>query len=477
MTDLVHAIMCGGAGTRLWPWSRSSCPKPFLTLAGDRSLLQSTVDRLDGFSMAVETIVLGNRDDRVAIAEHLRDTSGAAEIVLEPEIRDTAPAALVAALRAQARLSPGGLVLLAPADHVIADTGAFHAAITRAMPAARAGYVVTFGIGPTHPATRYGYIEYADADAPAGGDGVFRVRSFREKPDEATAEAFVASGNFLWNAGIFLFDPAALLDQAETLHPEMVATCRAACDKASRDIDFLRLDPEAYARLGTISFDHAFAERLGDRLAVVPVSMGWSDIGSWTALYEARSEQAEAGNVIEGPVDLVDCSGSLAFSDGPALVARGLRDMVVAASHGAVFVAPRAEADKVKDIVATLADAGKNDIAPHDRVIKHWGWYRVIGRGDGFQVKEIVVNPGERLSLQSHRHRAEHWIVVHGTARATLDGACRTLPANTCIHIPAGARHRLENPGEAPVHIIEIQTGAYLEEDDIVRHAENDEPD
>lgn len=475
MTDLVHAIMCGGAGTRLWPWSRSSCPKPFLTLAGDRSLLQSTVDRLDGFSMAVETIVLGNRDDRFAIAEHLRDTSGAAEIVLEPEIRDTAPVALVAALRSQARLSPGGLVLLAPADHVIADTAAFHTAITRAMPAARAGHLVTFGIGPTHPATRYGYIERGEALT--GDDEVFRARSFREKPDEATAEAFVVSGNFYWNAGIFLFDPAALLDQAETLHPEMVAACRASCDTAGQDIDFLRLDPEAYARLGTISFDHAFAERLGGKIAVVPVSMGWSDIGSWTALYEARSNQAEADNVIEGPVDLIDCSGSLAFSDGPALVAQGLRDMVVAASHGAVFVAPRAVADKVKDIVATRIGAGKSDIAPHDRVIKHWGWYRVIGRGDGFQVKEIVVNPGERLSLQSHRHRAEHWVVVRGTARAALDGVWETLPANTCIHIPAGARHRLENPGEAPAHIIEIQTGAYLEEDDIVRHADIDEPD
>ena len=468
--------MCGGAGARLWPWSRSSCPKPFLTLAGDRSLLQSTVDRLDGFSMPIETIVLGNRDDRFAIAEHLRTTSGAAEIVLEPEIRDTAPAALVAALRAQARLSPGGLVLLAPADHVIADTAAFHAAIARAMPAARAGYLVTFGIGPTHPAPRYGYIERGDS--PVGADNVFRARSFHEKPDEATAETFVATGNFLWNAGIFLFDPAALLDQAETLHPGMVAACRASCDKASEDSDFLHLDREAYARLEAISFDHAFAERLGDKVAVVPVSMGWSDIGSWTALYEARSNQAEGGNVIEGPVELADCAGTLAFSDGPVLVAQGLRDMVVAASHDAVFVAPRAEADKVKDIVATRAgagaSAGKSDIAPHDRVIRHWGWYRVIGRGDGFQVKEIVVKPGERLSLQTHRHRVEHWIVARGTVRAALDGACKILPANTCIHIPAGSRHRLENPGEEPVHIIEVQTGDYLEEDDIVRYEDTD---
>ncbi len=459
--------MCGGSGTRLWPLSRQSCPKQFLTLFGDRSLLQSTVDRLDGLPLAVQTIVIGNEDYRFLMAEQLRSTSGAAEIVLEPEMRNTAPVALVAALRAQGLLGGDGLVLLSPADHIIADTAAFYEAIERAIPAAKAGYLVTFGINPTHAATGYGYIEVGGALPEAGG--VARATSFREKPDRTTAEAFLASRAFLWNAGIFLFDPAALLTAAQTMYPRMAADCRASSDGARPDLDFVRLDAEAYARIETISFDHAFAEKLEGKVAVVPVTMGWSDIGSWSALYDSRVDAPE-GNVVEGPAELFDCAGSLAFSDGPLVVAQGVRDLVVVANHDAVYVAPLALSEGVKDIVATLDASGRAEAVTHARVFRPWGWYQVINLGEGFQVKEIVVYPGGRLSLQSHEHRSEHWVVVRGTARVTVDEEVRTLHANESVYIPVHSRHRLENPGEAPMHLIEVQTGGYLEEDDIVRY-------
>ena len=357
MTRLVHAVMCGGSGTRLWPWSRPSRPKQFLTVTGDRSLLQAAVARLEGFSRPVETIVIGSEDHRFLIAEQLRAVSGVAEIVLEPEPHNTAPVALIAALRAKALLGEDdGLVLLAPADHIISDIAAFHAAIGRAIPAALAGNLVTFGIDPALPETGYGYIEIGDAlpDAP----GVSRARGFREKPDRATAEAYLASGDFFWNAGIFLFAPGMLLAAAETLHPAMAAACRVACERACPDPDFVRLDAEAYGRLETISFDHAFAERLDGRVAVVPVSMGWSDIGSWRALRDVHVAGTpgtpKGSNATTGPVELFDCSGSLAFSDGVPVVALGLTDVVVVATGEAVYVAPMDRAGDIKALLTRL---------------------------------------------------------------------------------------------------------------------------
>lgn len=357
MTRLVHAVMCGGSGTRLWPWSRPSRPKQFLTISGDRSLLQAAVARLEGLSRPVETIVIGSEAHRFLIAEQLRAVSGIAEIVLEPEPHNTAPVALIAALRAE-KLFAGndGLVLLAPADHIISDIAAFHAAIERAVPAALAGNLVTFGIDPAGPETGYGYIETGDGlpDVP----GVLRARSFREKPDRAAAEAYLASGNFLWNAGIFLFAPGMLLAAAETLHPAMAAACRVACERARPDPDFVRLDAEAYGRLETISFDYAFAERLEGTVAVVPVSMGWSDIGSWRALRDAHVTGTpgtpNGSNATTGPVDLVECSGSLAFSDRVPVVALGLTDMVVVATGEAVYVAPIDRDGDIKDILPRL---------------------------------------------------------------------------------------------------------------------------
>lgn len=345
--ELLHAIMCGGAGRRLWPLSRRSRPKPFLSLFGGRSLLQATVDRMGGFPGSVTTIAIGAAEHRFLIAEHLRDTSGAAEVVLEPSSHDTAPVALVAALRAQALFGGDGLVLLVPADHVIPDSAALHAAIEQAAPAANAGFLVTFGAAPTGPETGYGYIETADR---IGIAGVRVVRHFHEKPDRDTARAYCDSGRHLWNTGIFLFAPKMMIAAAASLHPEMLRACRLACDRARHDADFVRLDEAAYRDLETISFDYAFAETLGSKVGVVPVDMGWSDIGSWRGLTAIR----EADGFTAGPAQLVDCFGTLAMSDGPLVIAHGLNHTVVVAAGDAVYVAPLARADEIKDILKRL---------------------------------------------------------------------------------------------------------------------------
>ncbi|MEJ8572062.1 mannose-1-phosphate guanylyltransferase/mannose-6-phosphate isomerase [Microbaculum marinum] len=468
MTEIVHAVMCGGSGTRLWPWSRRSYPKQFLSLVGDRSLLQATVGRLGARHGVTETIVIGNEEHRFLIAEQLRRGGDVAEIVLEPLMRNTAAVAIVAALRAEARKGPDCLVLLAPADHVIGDAEAYGAAIGQATPAAQAGYVVTFGITPDRPETGYGYIEFGDALAEA--PGVSLARGFREKPDRETAEGFLASGGFAWNAGIFLFSPQTLIEAAGRLCPDMLAACRAACDGAKPDLDFLRLDAEPYAQIDDISFDYAFAEQLDGKVAVVPVSMGWSDVGSWHALYEARGGNGGGENVTEGPTMLFDTENTLAFSDGPLVVAHGLKDVVIVANHDAIYVASAEHTGEVKRVVAELESRNYRQAATHERVYRPWGWYQTLDLGERFQVKEIVVKPGGQLSLQSHHHRAEHWVVVRGTARVTLDDEVRIVTENESIFVPLKARHRLENPGRIPMHLIEVQTGSYLEEDDIVRY-------
>lgn len=468
MTRLVHAVMCGGAGTRLWPWSRQSYPKPFLKLMGDRSLLQVTVDRLSGGDLPVETILIGNEEHRFLMAEQLRQTQGAARIILEPEMRNTAPVALVAALCAEALLGPDCLVLLAPADHVIADATGYRTAIGRAASAARAGYVVTFGIEPDRPETGYGYIEQG---GPIPGiEGVDLVRSFREKPDRDAAEAYVANGGFLWNAGIFLFSPATLLEAAVELHPAMLAACRNSYAKAVQDLDFLRLDRNTYASLDSISFDYAFAERLQGRMAVVPVSMGWSDVGSWNALHRVRAGGDSRANVVEGEAELFDCTGVLAMSDGPLIVAQGLADVVIVANHDAVYVGAFDHSEQIKQVVDELQRRGRPQAVSHSRTYRPWGWYQTLDMGERHQVKEIVVYPGGRLSLQSHHHRSEHWIVVRGTARVTVDDEVRLVTENESVYVPLRSRHRLENPGRIPMHLIEVQTGSYLNEDDIVRY-------
>lgn len=468
MTVLVHAVMCGGSGTRLWPWSRQSYPKQFLSLAGDRSLLQATLARLPEAGQPVETIVIGNEEHRFLIAEQLRQAGYPAEILLEPAMRNTAPVALVAALRARERFGDDCLVLLAPADHLIADAASYCGAVSSAMQAAQSGRVVTFGVTPDRPETGYGYIERG-APLP-GGSGAQAVDSFREKPDRQVAEEYVASGRFSWNAGIFLFSPKVLLEIAERLEPDMLDLCRKACAGAERDLDFLRLAREPYLRLPSISFDYAFAERLQGAMAVVPVTMGWSDIGSWQSLRIARTGLASRENVASGEVELFECAGVLAMSDGPLVVAHGLQDVVVVANADAVYVGAADRSEELRHVVGKLQAQRRPQAVSHSRTYRPWGWYQTLNLGDRYQVKEIVVYPGGRLSLQSHHHRAEHWVVVRGTAQVTVDDEIRLVTENESVFIPLRSRHRLENPGRIPMHLIEVQTGSYLDEDDIVRY-------
>ena len=468
MAKLVHAVMCGGSGTRLWPWSRRSYPKQFLKLAGAQSLLQATVDRLDGLGADVTTIAMGNEEHRFLIAEHLRGTSaGAGEIVLEPEGRNTACVALIAALRAVARHGEDALVLLSAADHYIADPAVYRAAIERAMPLAQSGRIVTFGIPPDRPETGYGYLELGERLD--GSNQAFAIASFREKPSLPEATDYLAGNNFLWNAGIFLFGARHLFAIAEALQPAMLDACRRACTEASSDLDFFRLAPEPFAEIENISFDYAIMERIGDRGAIIPTAMGWSDIGSWNSMRQLYGSKDPSGNVTQGAVELFDCTGVVGLSDGPLVVAHGLRDAIVVANHDAVYVAAAEASHDIKAVVAELARRNRPEAVTHEREYRPWGWYQTINLGSRFRVKEIVVKPGGKLSLQAHHHRAEHWVVVRGTARVTIDERTQLVTENESVFIPLGAKHRLENSGRIPMHLIEVQTGSYLEEDDIQR--------
>jgi mannose-1-phosphate guanylyltransferase/mannose-6-phosphate isomerase len=468
MLVLVHAVMCGGSGTRLWPWSRRSYPKQFLRLIGEQSLLQSTVNRLAGLPVNVTTIAVGNEEHRFLIAEHLRRTStNLGEIVLEPEGRNTACVAIIAALRAAARYGDDTLVLLSAADHYIADAAAYREAIMQAIPIAQSGRIVTFGVRPDRAETGYGYIEIGER---AGGSNqAFAIASFREKPSLATASEYVAGKNFFWNAGIFLFGTRHLLEIAAELQPAMLDACRRACAAATTDLDFFRLGREPFLEIENISFDYAVMEKIGGRGAVVPVAMGWSDIGSWNSLRQLYGTKDAAGNVTQGAVELFDCSGVVGLSDGPLLVGHGLREVIVVANHDAVYVAAADAGLDTKAVVTELAKRNRKEAVTHEKEYRPWGWYQTINLGDRFRVKEIVVNPGGKLSLQSHNHRAEHWVVVRGTAKVTVGDATKLVTENESVFIPLGAKHRLENSGRIPMHLIEVQTGSYLEEDDIQR--------
>jgi mannose-1-phosphate guanylyltransferase/mannose-6-phosphate isomerase len=467
MTQIVHAIMCGGSGTRLWPWSRRSLPKQFLTLIGDKSLLQTTVERLNGLAADVSVMAIGNEEHRFLIAEHLQATSAkAAEIVLEPEPRNTAGVALVAALRSIARYGEDALVLLAAADHYIDDIAGFRKAIEAAVPVAKTGRIVTFGIRPERADTQYGYIELGDPLSDLNGNALV---GFREKPDLETAKAYIAAKGFLWNAGIFLFRARSVLEIAGELQPDMLEACRRACLEATADLGFLRLAREPYVGIENISFDRAIMEKVGDRGAVIPVEIGWSDIGSWNSVARLYGTKDGSGNIRRGDVELVDCRGVVGLSDGPLVVAHGLQDTIIVADADAIYVATPDAAGDVKRVVARLEKENRREATTHKREYRPWGWYQTINLGDRFQVKEIVVKPGGRLSLQSHQHRAEHWVVVRGTAKVTIADNVSLVSENESVYIPVGTRHRLENPGHVPMHLIEVQTGSYLGEDDIQR--------
>lgn len=467
MTNLIHAVMCGGAGTRLWPWSRKSFPKQFIALLDDVSLLQATVDRLDGLSANISTIAFASEEHRFLIAEQLSSTKlGYDEIVLEPEGRNTAPVAVMAALKALDRAGSDALVLLAPSDHHIADATLYKATIEKALPIARSGRIVTFGIAPEHPSTAFGYIrpgpELPEYEA-------FReISRFTEKPDAQTAAAFLEEG-YLWNTGIFLFAPEALLEIASICRPDMVERCRQAYGKGSRDGDFYRLDAESFSGLAAESFDRAVMENIGRHGAVTQFAGGWTDVGSWETV-RARAVDGFAGLTEgQGSVETFDCTGVLGLSDGPLVVAHGLEDTIIVADTDAVYVASAGASAGLSNIVPELERRGLSQASAHLHVYRPWGCYKRIRIGEGYEVREIVVKPGGQLSLQMHNHRSEHWVVVRGVARVTIGDEVRLLRENESVYVPVKTKHRLENPGETPMHLIEVQTGSHLSEDDIVR--------
>ncbi len=468
---LVPVILCGGTGTRLWPLSRASYPKQYWALAGndDKTLLQQTQQRLEGLPALAPPLLICNEDHRFIVAEQMRQIGvEPAAILLEPMGRNTAPAVAVAALKATSR-GQDPLLLVLAADHVIRRPERFRAVVETALPAAKAGRLVTFGIVPTAAETGYGYIEAAESIGPGSREhgGPVPIARFVEKPDSATAAAFVASERFTWNSGMFLFRASAILSELERLAPEVVSACRSALEQDSADLEFLRLEREAFAGCPNVSLDVAVMEKtsLG---AVLPLDAQWSDVGSWSALWET-SDQDSNGNVLRGRVIGEGVRNCYLRSEHRLVVGLGVEDLVVVETDDVVLVAHRDRAQEIKSIVGQLERSGAPESRAHRRIYRPWGHYDGIVEGDRWQVKKIQVKPGAALSLQMHHHRAEHWVVVRGTALVEKDGVEELVGENQSTYIPLGARHRLINPGKIPVEMIEVQSGAYLGEDDIVR--------
>jgi mannose-1-phosphate guanylyltransferase/mannose-6-phosphate isomerase len=464
-STIVPVLLSGGTGTRLWPLSREAYPKQLLPLIGSETMLQQTMMRAMDRTRFAAPLVVANQEHRFIIAEQLRALGITdATIVLEPKGRNTAPAAAIAALSAMQR-DPEACILIMPADHAIQDVEAFQAAVETGARAAQAGRFVLFGMRPTDPATGYGYIRMGAALAEA--PGVHQVAAFVEKPERATAETYLASGDYLWNGGIFLLPAQALVDEFERLAPDLLAHAKAALREASRDIDFLRLDPTAFSKCPSISIDYAIMEKT-ERAVVVPADFGWTDVGSWSALWDV-GEKDQAGNVSVGDVVAEGVTNSYLRSDGPIVAALGVEDLIVVATPDVVLVTPKSRDQDVKLLVERLKADGREAATQAPQVHRPWGFYQSVHNGERFQVKRITVNPGAKLSLQKHFHRAEHWVVVNGTALVTRDNEQILLRENESIFLPLGCIHRLENPGRLPLNLIEVQSGPYLGEDDIVR--------
>ena len=460
---IVPVILSGGAGTRLWPLSRELHPKQLLALTSERTMLQETVARLVGLADLSAPVVVCNEAHRFLVAEQLRqlDVTSAA-IVLEPTGRNTAPAIALAAHVAIAAAGEDVMLLVLPADHVITHIAAFHAAVAVAIRAAAAGKLVTFGIVPDKPETGYGYIRRG-----SGSDGVFSIDQFVEKPDLARAQQFLADGGYLWNSGMFLFRARSYLGELERFAADIAAVCAKASAKATRDLDFTRIDAAIFGSCRSDSVDFAVMEKTAHAV-VVPLDAGWNDVGSWAALQDALTPDAQ-GNVVKGDVLTEDTIGCFLHSESRLVAAVGLRDHVVVETKDAVLVTPKHRVQDVKKLVEMLKAQGRYEHSLHREVSRPWGSYDSIENGERFQVKRLQVKPGASLSLQLHHHRAEHWIVVSGTARVTRNEEVFLLEENQSTYIPVGARHRIENPGKIPLQIIEVQSGSYLGEDDIVR--------
>lgn len=461
---LFPVILSGGSGTRLWPLSRSSMPKQLLPLHSERTMIQETVLRTQTPDAAAP-ILLCNDDHRFIVAEQMQQIGVTpSAIVLEPVGRNTAPAAAVAALVAHER-DPAAVVALLPSDHVIGDEVAFHRAMAVARQAACEGYIATFGMRPTAPETGYGYIQRGK---PIGGiDGAFLVQAFKEKPDALTAAAYLADGGFFWNGGMFVFRADIMLAEIEKLAPAVLPSVREAVAKSVRDLDFIRLEAESFAKVPNISIDYAVMEKT-QKAALIPCNIGWNDVGAWSSLWEVR-QQDDAGNVLLGDVVAHDVRGSLVMSDKRLTAVAGVEDLVVISTKDAVLIASKGHAQDVKIIVDKLKAAGRSEPMEHTAIFRPWGNYEVVDRGDNFLVNRITIRPGCAISQHLHRHRAEHWIVVEGTARVICGEKCIILHENQSTYISLGEIHRVENAGRVPLRLIEVQSGPYLGADDITR--------
>jgi len=461
--SVIPVLMCGGAGTRLWPISRESMPKQFVPLVGNRSTFQQTLQRVSGPDLFGRPIVITHTDFRFVVAEQLRELGMEADIVLEPMRRDSGPAVAVAAELASRR-DPKATVLVLAADHVVRKPDEFLAACRSAAAAAATGRIVTFGIAASGPATSYGYIR---PGVKLNGGAARTVEAFVEKPDAATARQYVAD-HYLWNSGNFMFRADVMLDEIARFEPEMAEAARAAVAEMGHDLDFLRLAPKPFGGAPRKSIDYAVLERT-KLAAVVQADMGWSDVGSWDAVWDNLDHDA-GGNAVSGSAVLLDAHNNLVRSDESILTAVvGIDNAVVVATSDAVLVVSRDKADKVKELVQQLKAQNRREAVEHRRIYRPWGYYQGVDAGARYQVKRIVVKSGARLSLQKHFHRAEHWVVVKGTAEVTLGQEERTLHENESVYIPIGGLHRLANPGKIPLELIEVQVGSYLGEDDIVR--------
>ncbi len=462
--SIFPVILSGGSGTRLWPMSRKHFPKQLLALTSENSLLQETVSRVTGEGFE-QPLVICNTEHRFIVADQLREMGAPiSDIILEHIGRNTAPAAAIAALTIASYDSEAIMILL-PSDHLISNREAFLKAIKNAEAAANEGYLVTFGIAPSGPETGYGYIH--NGEAIEGVPNCFAVDKFIEKPDAENAARMIEAGGHEWNSGIFLFKATTYLEELNHLLPEIYSACEKSLAEASRDLDFTRLGEEAFESCPAISIDYAVMEHTRNA-AVIPVDMGWSDIGSWSELWNVSEKDAD-GNVISGDVFTEDTTGSYLKTYSKMIATVGVKDMVVVDTGDTVMIAPKERAQDIRSIVDKLDDAGRTEHLLPGRVRRPWGWYQSLDSGPSFQVKRICVNPGARLSLQRHQRRAEHWVVVEGEAKVHCDGNDITLGPNQSTYIPVGATHRLENTTDSPLYIIEVQSGDYLGEDDIER--------
>jgi len=468
-SKITPVILSGGSGTRLWPMSRESYPKQLLPLSSEQSLLQETASRINDSSRFTAPMVVCNAEHRFVVAEQLNQLGiNPLAIVLEPVGRNTAPAAAIAALML-IKTDPNALILLLPSDHTIADEKAFQKAASIAAQASADDYLVTFGVKPDRAETGYGYIHRGSPLK--GHSGCFAVEEFVEKPDSATAARYLATGVYDWNSGMFLFSAKAFLAELERLEPEIVNACSASINAAETDLDFVRISEQAFSNCPSKSIDYAVMEHT-DHAAMIPVNIGWNDVGSWGALWDIGSKDG-ANNVVSGDVSIFDTQNSYIRSEGPLVTTLGIENLVVVATADAVLVTSKDRAQDVKTIVEALKSRGRNEATSYPRVYRPWGYYQTVHDGERFQVKRITVNTGASLSLQLHHHRAEHWIVVNGTANVRKGDEEFVLNENESTYIPTNTIHRLTNPGKVPLNLIEVQSGSYLGEDDIVRYEDD----